>query len=67
MSDYIRIYEAQAVECMKCDAWEQTGLHNPRSDFAEFEYDYDQEHYTCQNCGTNCVRASTICEYRDEV
>ena len=65
MSDYIRIYDARAVECIKCNEAEEAGIGNSRTDFTLFDYDPDKDHYTCGSCGMQCVRESELREYRD--
>lgn len=66
MVDFTRLYHAQRVECLKCDNWEEMGGGNSRSDLGQFTYDYDKDHYTCEECKTNCVQYACITEYRDD-
>lgn len=66
MVDYVRIYEALSVECMKCGMWEETGIDDPRGHLEMFDYDYQRDHYTCNKCGSNCICAVELREYRDE-
>jgi len=65
MADYIRIYDARCVSCLKCDNIEEMGVDDPRSNFGQFEYDYGAKHYTCLKCGTQCVQEAEIKEFRD--
>ena len=59
--DFIRLYEAQAIECKKCDNWEEGD-----APWGSFEHDGKNDFYTCGKCGSQCVKESEIREWRDE-
>lgn len=63
---YIRIYTANNVSCMNCENWEEIGYDEQRHHLNEFTFNADKdESYTCNKCGSNCVKESLIREFRD--
>lgn len=60
-TDFVRTYEADAIECLKCDNWEEGNV-----PWHSFDYINEVGHYRCNKCGTFCIRESSIIEYRDE-
>lgn len=68
--DCIRVYRASFIECCKCDNWEQGD--RPWSAFTHHDETWtdcegNEEHgfYTCNSCGTSCVKEGELDEYRD--
>jgi len=63
--DFIRLYSATALECLKCDNWEEGNA--TWSCFEHIENDGTDEgdHYKCSECGSCCVKESEIREWRD--
>lgn len=57
--DHLRIYGAEFIECTKCDNWEEGQA--PWSSFTKHE-----NFYTCNHCGTSCVKIGEFDEYRDD-
>lgn len=64
--DFTRIYEARAVECLKCGNWEETGAQESRHKFEWFKFHEGDEHFQCKTCGTHCTKESMIREGRED-
>tara|TARA_R110000851_G_scaffold332934_2_gene510499 strand:- start:924 stop:1130 length:207 start_codon:yes stop_codon:yes gene_type:complete len=67
MTDFIRVYEAQVLECNKCDNTEEGSAL-----WGNFVWTNDKTvkethgYYTCGDCGSNLITESDIREWRDE-
>lgn len=59
--DSIGAYEAQSIECTKCDNWEEGS-----SPWSSFNWDELNEQWKCSKCESYCVKETEFTEYRDE-
>ena len=69
--DHVRIYQAESIECGKCDnaeegsaPWGAFDYHS--KDWTGSEGENEHGYYTCNECGSSCVTVSDFTEYRDE-